>query len=94
MLELLVFIFYRTFQPVVTVKIHDDAALVETVMALGKVCLHDEAEILLSRLHLQHRSIIIAEMIIRSLPEVRVWCSRNGKSISVDAETLWLACPL
>ena len=68
LLELLIFIFNLTFEPVVAVKIHHYTALVKTMMALSEISLHDEAEILLSRLHLQHRSIVIAEMIICPLP--------------------------
>ena len=46
MLELIVFIFYGSFQPVVAVQVHDDAALVEAVMAYElTIRLEDAAKI-------------------------------------------------
>ena len=64
------------------------------MMTLSEISLHDETEILLSRLHLQNRSVIITEMIICPLPEVRMRSGRNGKSVSVDVKALWFASPL
>jgi len=93
-LKLLILVFNGAFKPILTVEIHDYAALVETVMALGEICLHDEAEILLSCLHLQHRSIVVAEMIICPLPEVCMRGRSDGEGISHDAEALRLARPL
>ena len=72
MLELFVLKLHGTFQPVLAVKIHHDSALVKAPMALGEICLHDEAEILLTRLHLKDWCIIITEMIICPLPEIRM----------------------
>ena len=42
MLELLVFVLHRAFEPVFTVQIHDDAALVETVIGFGEIGLDHE----------------------------------------------------
>lgn len=68
MLEGLIFILDRTLQPIITVKVHHDTALIEAVVTFGKIGLHDETEILLSCLHLQHRSVVVSEMVICPLP--------------------------
>ena len=63
------------------------------MMTLSEISLHHKAEILLSRLHLKHRGIVIAEMIVCPLPEIRVWGSRNCNSICVDVKALRFASP-
>ena len=52
MLERLVFIFHGSFDPVLGVQIHHDAALIKTVMALSKIRFYDEREIFLIALRL------------------------------------------
>ena len=69
MLELLIFILDRAFEPVFRIQIHDDAALIKAVSALGKIGFYDEREKLFLRFHLKHRCVIVAEMIIGPLPE-------------------------
>ena len=46
MLKRFVFIFHRAFQPVFGIKVHDDTALIKTVMAFCKVRFHNKREIL------------------------------------------------
>ena len=89
MLEVIILVFNRTFQPVLTVKIQHHAALVETMMAFSKVGLHNKLEESLSRGHLQHRSIVVAEMIVSALPEICAWSSSDTDSIVGDFTTLW-----
>jgi hypothetical protein len=59
MLEGFIFIFHRSLQPVFTVKVHDDAALIKAVVAFAEIRFHDEGEILLICFHLQHGSIVV-----------------------------------
>lgn len=42
MLELIIFVFYRSLQPVFRIKIHHDPALVKAVMTLCEIRLYDE----------------------------------------------------
>ena len=63
-------------------------------MALRKIRLHHEAEILLSSLHLQHWCIVIAEMIICPLPQIRMRRSHDDKCIAADLEALRFPRPL
>jgi len=94
MLELIVLEFNRTFQPVLAVKIHHDTALVKALMTLGKIGLHDETEILFTRLHLEYRCIVITEMIIRSLPEISMRCGGDGQCIAFHRKRRRLPGPL
>gem|GEM_PF-6905923 len=41
-LELLIFIFHRSFEPVLRIEIHHNAALVKSLVALSKVSFHNE----------------------------------------------------
>ena len=93
-LERFVLIFYRAFQPVFAVEIHHDAALVEALVALGEVCLHDKTEELLLCLHLKNRCIVVLEVIIGALPEVCVRSRCNGDGVALDFKTCRLSCPL
>ena len=77
MLKAIVFVFNRTLQPVVAIQVHDDAALVETVMAFLKRGLHRSAEELFFRFHLEYRSIVITEMVVGSLPQISVGVGDN-----------------
>ena len=71
-LELLVFKLHRTLEPVVAVQIHHHAALIEALVALGEVGLHHETEVMFPSFHLEFRSIIVTEMVVRALLKVRV----------------------
>ena len=77
-LELLVFVLYRSFEPVLTIQIHHNAALVKTMMALREIGLDHKREEPLVGLHLQDRRIVITEMVIRPLPEIRVRFGGDG----------------
>ena len=83
MLKRLILVFYTALQPVIAVKIKDDAALVEPMMAFGEVCLHDETEILFLCLHLEHGGVVVAEMIVCTLPKigVRLGCHLYGVTL-------------
>ena len=94
MLKRLVFVFYTALQPVIAVKIKDDAALVEPMMAFGEVCLHDETEILFLCLHLEYRGVVVPEMVIGALPKVGAWFCDHLYGVILDGATLWLPCPL
>lgn len=86
MLEALVLILHRGLQPVLRIQIHHDPALVETMMALRKVGLHDEGEEALRRLHLQHRGVVVSEMIVGPLPEIGMRVGRDRDPFRLDAE--------
>ena len=94
MLELVVLVFNRSLQPVLTVQIHHDAALVEALMALCEVGLDHEAEELLTRLHLQYRCIVVLEMVVGALPQVGVGCRRDDKRVAFNLKTARFPCPL
>ena len=83
-LEFLVLEFHGTFEPIVAVQVHDNAALVEALMALGEIGLDDKTEILLLCLHLEYRRIVIPEMIVGPLPKIGVRSRGDGKGISAD----------
>ena len=68
MLELIVLILYRCFQPIFAVKIHHHTALVKACMATMKVGSHHEGKKLLFCLHLKSRCIVVAEMVVSALP--------------------------
>ena len=64
------------------------------MVAFGKVRFHKEGEILLLRFHLQYRGVIIAEMIVSSLPQVCVRFCRDPNLPVPDPKILWFSCPL
>ena len=92
-LELFIFVFDGAFHPVFAIQIHDNPALVKTMMAVRELGLYDEAEILLLCLHLQNRSVIIAEMIIRSLPQISVRLCGDLNSVLLDFVRFWFSDP-
>ena len=49
-------------------------------MTLGKVCLYHKAEEFFPGLHLQHGSVVVPEMVIGALPQIRVRsrCDTDG----------------
>ena len=93
-LERFVLIFHGAFEPVLAVEIHNDAALVEAVVALGEVGLDDEAEEWLACGHLQHGGIVVLEMVVSALPEVGVWGCGDGDGVALDFIGGWFASPL
>lgn len=94
MLELFVLVLNACFKPVLAVEIHDDAALVETVMAFGKIGSHGETEELLFGCHLENRGIVVPEMVIGALPEVGLWPGDYFDGVFGDEAALWFARPL
>ena len=94
MLKAFVFIFHGSFQPVFGIQIHDDAALIEPVVAFGEIRLYDEREELLLCFHLQDRSIVIAEMVIGSLPQIGMRHGGNLNAVGLNCIHLWLSDPL
>lgn len=69
-LVFLIFIFYGSLQPVLAIQVHHNAALVEPVMAVRKICPYYKGEIFFFRLHLQDRGIVISEMVVCPLPQI------------------------
>ena len=92
-LELLVLVFDRALHPVLAVEVHDDAALVEAMVALREVGLHHEAEELLTRLHLQDGRIVVLEVIVGALPEVGVRSCGDLDGVALHFESAWFARP-
>ena len=93
-LEFLVLEFHGTLEPIVAVQVHHDAALVEALVALGEIGFHDKAEILLLCLDLEYRGIVIAEMVVGPLPEVRVRGRGDRQRLAVNGEGGRFAGPL
>ena len=71
-LKTLMFVLNGTFQPVLGVQIHHHAALVKAVGAFGKFGFHHKGEEGLVRSHLQHRGVVVAEVVVGSLPQIGV----------------------
>ena len=92
-LEVLVFVFNRTFQPVFAVQIQHNPTLVKAVMAFGKFGFYQKGKEGFFRIHLQYGRIIIAEMVIGSLPQIRVRFRDDFDSILRDHTTLWFPGP-
>lgn len=93
MLKVLIFVFNRTFQLVFTVQIQHDTALVKTVMAFRKLCFYQKGKECFFRIHLQYGSIVIAKMVIGSLPQIGVRFRDDFDSILCDHTTLWFPRP-
>ena len=93
-LEFLVLEFHGTLEPIVAVQVHDDAALVKALVALGEIGFHDEAEVLFLRLDLEDRGVVVAEMIVGPLPEVRVRGRGDGQCLAVNGKGSRLPGPL
>ena len=86
MLEGLVLIFHRGLQPVVRVQIHHDPALVKAVVAPGEIGLYHKGEKLLLRLHLKNWRVIVAEMVVGPLPEIRVRLGRDRDPLRLNVK--------
>ena len=71
MLEALIFVLDGTLEPVFAVQVHDHAALVEAVLAL-KFRFYQEGEEFFVGLHLEHRGVVVSEMVIGPLPQIRM----------------------
>ena len=93
-LKRLIFILHGALQPVIRIQIHHDSALVEPVMALRKIRLHNEREELLLRLHLERRRIVISEMIISPLPQIRMGFCRDLDPVRQNSVLPGFPCPL
>jgi len=92
MLEALIFVFDRALEPVFAVQIHHDAALVETVLAF-EGGLHGEGEVWFVRFRLQHGRVVVAEVIIRPLPQVGVRLGDDFDAVFRNGKALRLAGP-
>ena len=71
-LEAIVFIFDRGLEPVVAVKIHDNAALVKPALTI-ELCFDGKRKEFLLCFHLQHGGIVVSEMVLGSLPQICMW---------------------
>lgn len=76
----IVCIFDGRFQPVFAVEIDDDAALVKAVLAF-KPCPHGKRKKFFVAFKLKNRRIVIAEVIICSLPKVGERLCENGDAV-------------
>ena len=94
MLELLILELHRTLEPVIAIQIHHDAALVEALMTLREVRLHHKAEELLPGPHLQNRRVVVPEMVVRTLPKVRMRSCSDGDDAVLDLEVGRFSGPL
>ena len=67
-LKLLIFVFYRSFEPVFTVQVHHNATLIKTVVRTSKVRLDYKGEEPFFCFQLEYRGVVIAEMVVGPLP--------------------------
>ena len=93
MLKLLVFIFDGTLEPVFAVQIQNDTTLIKAMVALREIRLYHKRKKWFIRTHLQQRRVIVAEMVIGSLPEIRMWFGHNLNSILRNRAAFRLPCP-
>ena len=64
------------------------------MVAFGEVGLYLEAEELLLSLHLEYGSVVVAAMVISTLPQVRSRFGHDFDCVTLDDVTLGLPCPL
>ena len=91
-LELLVLIFDRGFKPVFAVDVQRDAALVKALLAF-KPRPHGKGEKLLRRAHLQDGRAVVAEVVIRPLPQIGVRRRHDLDLVLADGIVLRRARP-
>jgi len=94
MLERLVLELDGALEPVFAVQVHHDAALVKAMVALREIRLDHEAEVFLPGLHLQHRCIVVPEMVVSPLPEVGMRGGGDGNGVALDLTGCRLPGPL
>src|SRR5699024_9930587 len=94
MLETLIFILDGAFQPVFAIQIDNYAALVKAMMAFGEFCFDGKGKEFLLCAHLQHRSVVVAKMVIGSLPQIGMRPGDDLDPILGDHAALGLSCPL
>ena len=93
MLKLLVFIFDGTLEPVFAVQIQNDTTLIKAMVALREIRLYHKRKKWFIRTHLQQRRVIVAEMVIGSLPQIGVRFCDDFDAILRDHATLWFPRP-
>ena len=71
-LEVLIFILDGGFQPILTVQIDRDPALVKPMMTFGKFCFYHKGKEFFIGGHLQHRGVVVPESIVGALPQIGV----------------------
>ena len=89
-----IFVLNRGFQPVFRVKIHDYTALVKTAAALREIRFYDKGEKALLRFKLEHGCIVIAEMVVCSLPKVGMRKRRYLDTVGTYTVFTGFSCPL
>ena len=94
MLELLILVFHRALEPIIAIQVHHDTALVEALMALSEISLYDKTEKPFFGLDLEYRSVVVAKMIICTLPKVCVRSCRDFERITVDSVSKRFPGPL
>ena len=93
MLEAVIFVFDGSLEPVFAVEVHHDAALVKPVLAFepGFDC---ERKEFLVGFHLENRGIIVSEMIIGTLPQIRVGIGNDFDFVPGDGVRSRFSGPL
>lgn len=85
MLKFLIFILDGSLQPVITIQIQHNAALIKAVLTV-KLRLDHKGEELLLCFHLQYRGVVIAKMVVSPLPQVCMW-RRNDVNLFIGNGT-------
>ena len=93
MLKVFIFIFHGAFQPILRIKVQNNAALVEALLAL-KLGFNRKGEEFLIRFHLKKGSVIVSEMIIRPLPQISIRPRDNLNTAVGDGVRKRLSRPL
>lgn len=91
MIELLILVLDRAFQPVLAIQLHHHSALVEAMVTVGEIGFHQEREEFFGACDLQDRCIVIAEMIVGPLPKVGMRGRGDFDLVIGDCEIFRLA---
>ena len=93
MLEFAVLELDGSLNPVVAIEVEDHATLVETMMGILEGCLDGEGKELFLRLHLKARGVVVSEMIVGSLPKVRMGLGEDLQSSILELPALGFPDP-
>ena len=91
-LKFFVLVLDGSLQPVLAVQIHDHTALIETVVTF-KLRPDKKGKVFLFRLHLEYRRIVVAEVIIGSLPQIGMRPGNDLHPVIGHSIALRLSCP-
>lgn len=88
MLKVLIFVFDRPLDPVFAVEVDSYSTLVKAVLGGIEVSFDDERKVLFSGCGLQNGGVVVAEVVVGSLPEVCAGFGGDFNSVGGDGIAL------